>query len=141
MVQFINTATDNHWELGKTARKAHPAPVRNALPGVPRNVRLEAHATGGSGAAKLVAELSIDIAIVHINLNGEKSYPLATILASRRLPFVFSTGYGAAGLDAAWKHIPTISKPFLAHELADAISQAMSLQARPDTAGEASPQP
>ena len=34
---------------GKRNTKAHPAPVRNTLPGVPRSVRLEGHATGESG--------------------------------------------------------------------------------------------
>lgn len=37
---------------GKRRKKAHPAPVRNALPGVPRSVRLEGHATGGSEGAQ-----------------------------------------------------------------------------------------
>jgi adenine-specific DNA glycosylase len=36
---------------GKRNTKAHPAPVRNTLPRVPRSVRLEGHATGESGGA------------------------------------------------------------------------------------------
>ncbi len=76
-------------------------------------------------ATKLVTELPIDIAIVDVNLKGEKSYSLAKILEDRHIPFVFCTGYGSAGLDDKWKHTPTISKPFQAHELAAAISRAM----------------
>lgn len=82
-------------------------------------------------ATKLVTELPIDIAIVDVNLNGEKSYPLAVILARRRIPFVFSTGYGTAGLDEEWKHIPTILKPFQPHQLAEAIARAVPSHAGP----------
>jgi endonuclease III len=37
---------------GKRRTKAHPAPGRNTLPGVPRNVRRKGHATGGSEATQ-----------------------------------------------------------------------------------------
>jgi len=41
---------------GKRRKKAHPAPVRNTLPRVPRSVRLEGHATGGSGGIAEAAQ-------------------------------------------------------------------------------------
>ena len=35
---------------------------------------------------------AIDAAVLDINLNGQKNYPVADALAARRVPFVFSTG-------------------------------------------------
>jgi hypothetical protein len=34
-----------------------------------------------------------DAAMLDVNLNGNKSYPVADALAARGVPFVFSTGY------------------------------------------------
>lgn len=73
-------------------------------------------------AMKLAMELSIDLAIVDVNLNGVHTYPLASILASRHVPFVFATGYGAGGLEEEWKDTTVLQKPFQESDLADAIS-------------------
>jgi DNA-binding response OmpR family regulator len=75
-------------------------------------------------AVKLASELAVDLAIVDVNLHGEHAYPLATILAGRRVPFFFATGYGAAGLKREWRGVTALQKPFQARELAAAISRA-----------------
>jgi CheY-like chemotaxis protein len=56
--------------------------------------------------------LDLDAAILDINLNGTLSYPVAQILASRHIPFLFATGYGLAGLPVDLEHVPVLSKPF-----------------------------
>ncbi|MGA2127356.1 MAG: response regulator [Xanthobacteraceae bacterium] len=75
-------------------------------------------------AVKLASELTVDLAIVDVNLHGEPAYPLATILTGRRVPFFFATGYGAAGLKQEWRGVTALQKPFQARELAAAISRA-----------------
>jgi CheY-like chemotaxis protein len=52
--------------------------------------------------AMLDAE-ALDAAVLDINLNGQKSYPVADALAARGVPFVFSTGYNKDSLPTATK--------------------------------------
>lgn len=84
-------------------------------------------ATAGrmESAMKLAAELPVDLAIVDVNLNGQQTYPLATVLMNRGVPFIFATGYGAAGLLQEWRGVPTLQKPFQTRELAATILRAM----------------
>lgn len=65
-----------------------------------------------------------DVAVLDVNLNDVKSFPIADALASRGVPFVFATGYGLAGIDARFVGTPTISKPFDERRLAAAIATA-----------------
>jgi CheY-like chemotaxis protein len=70
--------------------------------------------------------LSFDLAIVDINLNGQRTDPLVEILSARGIPFLFASGYGAAGVAAEWAHIPIVQKPFQPYELASAIRRALA---------------
>jgi CheY-like chemotaxis protein len=71
-------------------------------------------------------DLVIDFAVLDLNLSGENSFPVAAILKARGVPFVFATGYGAAGVPDEWKHTPVIQKPFHMDELETAIARARS---------------
>jgi DNA-binding response OmpR family regulator len=53
----------------------------------------------------------IDGAILDMNLNGLAIDPVASVLAQRRIPFCFMTGYGS-GAVTGFPEAPTISKPF-----------------------------
>ena len=61
--------------------------------------------------------LSLDGAILDVNLGGETVYPVAERLAARGVPFIFCTGYGLAGLAANFSHVPTLAKPYMREEL------------------------
>lgn len=63
-------------------------------------------------AAPLAHEAAIDGAILDVNLAGEKVYPIADILADRGIPFVFTTGYGAACLRDCDRERPVLQKPY-----------------------------
>lgn len=76
-------------------------------------------------ALKLVETLTFDFAVVDLNLNGVRTYPVAEALAARGAPFLFVTGYGVAGVDEAWKSRPILQKPFEAYELDAAIRKAL----------------
>ena len=54
---------------------------------------------------------TIDIAILDVNLHGEKSYPIADALAARDIRFIFVTGYKAAALEGDYKRYPHCEKP------------------------------
>ena len=78
---------------------------------------------GRLGQACSMAETgSFDIAILDVNVAGEAVYPVAEILARRGVPFMFSTGYGAAGIDPAWRDRPVLQKPFAQAELEKALA-------------------
>ena len=62
-------------------------------------------------AAKAIEHAEFDAAILDVNLNGEFIYPLADIVTSRGLPFVFVTGYSAEGLEPRFSKVPVLQKP------------------------------
>lgn len=72
-------------------------------------------------AFRLIDEMPVDLAVLDINLDGEQTYPIASVLSSRQIPFIFSTGYDSAGIHEDWRHIPLLQKPFQAHDLAQGI--------------------
>ena len=79
-----------------------------------------------TGAMKLVSEGDFRIAVLDVNIAGEKVYPVAEMLAKRGVPFIFSTGYGVAGIDTVWKSRPVVQKPFTQRDLARALTTAFS---------------
>lgn len=44
-------------------------------------------------AEKAIGESQFDLALLDVNLNGRKSFPLADLLAKMNTPVVFGTGY------------------------------------------------
>ena len=60
---------------------------------------------------------AFDAAILDVNINGEEAYPIAEVLASRGIPFVFSTGYGKQSLRAPYTDRPALQKPFERRDL------------------------
>jgi CheY-like chemotaxis protein len=64
-----------------------------------------------------VAREQVDLAILDVNVAGEPIYPVAEALAQRSIPFVFSTGYGSAGIRDAFRDRPVLQKPFAQHDL------------------------
>ena len=53
----------------------------------------------------------VDGAVLDINLDGEMAYSVADMLAARKIPFVFVTGYGAESIESRFAHIPVLQKP------------------------------
>lgn len=53
-----------------------------------------------------------DAALLDCNLQGEKSWPVADILAQAGIPFVFATGGMADDLPTIYADRPTLAKPF-----------------------------
>lgn len=77
-------------------------------------------------ALEKARSLDIDAAILDVNLNGDKTFPIAELLAGRGIPFVFATGYGAAGLPEKFRDAPILAKPFQNADLRRALAQSIA---------------
>ncbi|MET0314015.1 MAG: response regulator [Hansschlegelia sp.] len=80
-------------------------------------------ASGVSAALSAIENEPIDGALLDVNLGGEQSFDVADALAKRNIPFVFVTGYGAAGVRDRYPDAPTLQKPFVAEDLERALAQ------------------
>ena len=63
-------------------------------------------------ALAMIDAEAIDVAVLDVNLNGQMSYPIADALATRGVPFVFSTGYDKDTLLDGYRIFPVLQKPF-----------------------------
>jgi two-component SAPR family response regulator len=77
-------------------------------------------------ARDVASTLEIDLAILDVNLAGERVFPVAEILRDRHIPFLFSTGYGASGLPNEFNGYQVLHKPFSEGDLQRKI--ALTLQ-------------
>lgn len=69
-------------------------------------------------AKERAAILDVDLAVLDVNLGGEKVFPVADTLRGRDVPFCFVTGYGVAGVPEQYRLNPIIQKPFQETDLA-----------------------
>src|SRR6478609_2855313 len=77
-----------------------------------------------SAALEAVAREQVDLAILDVNVAGEPIYPVAEALAQRSIPFVFSTGYGSAGIRDSFRDRPVLQKPFAQNDLKQKLLMA-----------------
>jgi CheY-like chemotaxis protein len=75
-------------------------------------------------ALDAAAKERFDAAVLDINLAGEQVYPVADVLAGRRLPFVFVSGYGDA-IPHEYADHPKLGKPFTKEQLRRALAAVM----------------
>jgi CheY-like chemotaxis protein len=81
-------------------------------------------------ALELAQGESLDAAILDVNVAGESIYPVVTALVARNVPFVFSTGYGAAGIEDLYRNRPVLQKPFAQKDLQQKLLQALGEDAQ-----------
>lgn len=74
-------------------------------------------ASGIEEASELIATEEIHSAILDVNVHGLQSYPVASMLAERAVPYIFATGYGDRSHPQEFAGIPTISKPYSAEDI------------------------
>lgn len=77
-------------------------------------------------AQRYVAEHDdrIDAVLLDVNLRSEMSYPLADQLVALDIPFLFTTGYDAAAIDARFGDHPVCSKPFVPATLWEMVTRS-----------------
>ena len=76
-----------------------------------------------SSALTLIAASRFDVALLDVNLRGERIDPVADCLATVGTPFLFTTGYGEDGLPSAHRHRPVIAKPFSASAIVSVLAR------------------
>ena len=79
--------------------------------------QLDFHPVGPAGSVAAALKLLVETPKVHAalldcNLGRESVWPVADQLRRQDIPFVFSTGYGAAGVEPRFADAPVLSKPF-----------------------------
>jgi DNA-binding response OmpR family regulator len=68
--------------------------------------------------ATLAAQTTqVDLALLDVNLRGEKVYPVAELLAARGTPFLLLSGYGNDAVPMERPDWQAVSKPFVVTEL------------------------
>jgi DNA-binding NtrC family response regulator len=89
--------------------------------------------TGGHTVAALATNIAsamaaastgeFDVALLDVNLHGQKAHALPVILKRRGKPFAFVTGYGEAGILDEFSDAPVVHKPFAANEILSALEE------------------
>lgn len=69
----------------------------------------------------LKGAISIDAAILDINLMGEMAYPIADALRARSTPFLFVTGYDTAQMPPDYRDVTCCQKPVETQAIANAL--------------------
>lgn len=85
--------------------------------------KIAATATDLAEAMELARTATYDLAIIDINLKGERTFPVAEIVQSRKLPLIFSTGYADEAIEQRFATVPVLQKPFDDRGLAGALAR------------------
>lgn len=86
-----------------------------------KDVRL---ATTTAEAFRCLEGYTPDLAVLDVNIRGDRSYGVACELVRRNVPIVFATGYGDAEHPEILRTVPTLTKPYSAADLKSAIGTA-----------------
>lgn len=68
-------------------------------------------------ALEAVRSETFDLAVLDVNLNGERSYPIADALEERGIPFLFLSGYGDTGIPSGRCDWKVCAQPFRGNDL------------------------
>src|SRR5215471_8863633 len=76
------------------------------------------HATCVEQALAMIENTrQINAALLDVNLNGQRSYPVAVALVERGVPFSFVTGYRGNSMMNWYRRFPVLHKPFRLSQL------------------------
>ena len=78
---------------------------------------------------QLAQQEKLDGAVLDVNLNGDRCFPIAHALGSRGVPFMFLTGYdSSAMIPADLQGVRRLGKPVLEHQLIDALRELIPVR-------------
>nr|WP_296454449.1 response regulator [Phenylobacterium sp.] len=78
-----------------------------------------------SEALERLAVEPVDVAVLDVNIAGEKVFPVADALEARGIPFIFATAYGASGLNDRHGGTSVLDKPYQERALEHALRAAL----------------
>ena len=84
------------------------------------------HAGSVGAALKALDDKMPDLAVLDVNLGGERVYPVAERLDAAGVAFVFTTGYGRSGIEPQWHARVVVQKPFNVDTMAAALKSVVS---------------
>ncbi|MFL6735206.1 MAG: response regulator [Sphingomicrobium sp.] len=67
----------------------------------------------------------IDAAILDVNLNNLRSYPVAEVLERRGVPFLFATGYDNEGIEWSGRPAELLPKPYRREQVEAALTRLL----------------
>jgi CheY-like chemotaxis protein len=76
--------------------------------------------------SRIESGVEFDVAILDVNLGGEKSFPVAEALMARHRPFMFATGFGPADIAQRFPGVSLLLKPYSARTLAKSLENLIS---------------
>jgi CheY-like chemotaxis protein len=79
-------------------------------------------------ALRLAADAAVDVALLDVNVGGVRIDPVAALLAKRRIPILFVTGYEAPSLPRGLAATLRLAKPFQADDLATSLRRLLGLE-------------
>jgi DNA-binding response OmpR family regulator len=77
-------------------------------------------------ARALALQADVDLAILDISICGSAVYPIADVLRSRGIPFIFATGYDFRALPREFEGSPILSKPFSQQTFSAAVDEVLN---------------
>lgn len=80
-------------------------------------------ATNIKDAMAAAATDNFDVALLDINLNGQKAHALPVVLTGRKKLFAFVTGYGETGVLQRFAEAPVVTKPFRTYDITDVLNK------------------
>lgn len=76
-------------------------------------------------AIKAALTERVDAAVLDINLQGERVYPLADLLIEASIPVVLCTGYGGETIPPQYSKLSRLEKPFTPEAVGSAVAQVL----------------
>lgn len=73
----------------------------------------------------------LDGAILDVDLNGNRVYPVAEALHRRGIPFIFATGFDSPHVCSHYSSVPQLRKPYSFEELEAAMRLVFGLNEQP----------
>ncbi len=98
--------------------------LEEMLAGLGHDVRVSAISV--EEAVEVAGSSDFDAAILDINLRGQPIYPAADILMERKIPFIFATGLASDDMPDRFKAAPRVQKPFVEHQLQEALDRVLT---------------
>ena len=81
-----------------------------------------------SPALAAAASETIDVALLDVNVAGEKVFPVAEALEARGIPFLFVTGYGNLAIPPDRPDWEACSKPFQFDDLIERLARKVIVE-------------